>query len=128
METLIPKKIERPILPTYSWRAKGTNTQLFYIRDSREVDAAIVRVGNGPLGFDLEWRPNFIKGQVENPVALVQLSTDDTILLIQISAMPGMLLNTLDFLKAERNFRISEQTPRHSWRFWDNQSRCGHST
>ncbi|KAH7915103.1 ribonuclease H-like domain-containing protein [Hygrophoropsis aurantiaca] len=41
----------------------------------------------GPLGFDLEWRPNYKKGQAENPVALVQLSNPTTILLIQVSSM-----------------------------------------
>jgi hypothetical protein len=87
----IPKKPERPIWPTYSWRAKNANAQLFYVTDHRQVDLAIVNLPTGPLGFDLEWRPNFIKGQPENPVALVQLSNENTILLIQISAMQGTL-------------------------------------
>ena len=87
------KKPERPIWPTYSWRAKNTNAQLFYVTDHRQVDLALVKLPTGPLGFDLEWRPNFIKGQLENPVALVQLSNEDTILLIQISAMQGTLRN-----------------------------------
>jgi hypothetical protein len=83
------KKPERPIWPTYSWRTKSINTQLFYIRDHRQADLAIVKLRKGPLGFDLELRPNFIKGQLENPVALVQISNEDTILLIQICAMTG---------------------------------------
>ena len=83
------KKPERPIWPAYSWRTKSINTQLFYIRDHRQADLAIVKLRKGPLGFDLEWRPNFIKGQLENPVALVQISNEDTILLIQICAMTG---------------------------------------
>jgi hypothetical protein len=86
-ERSIPKKPERPIWPTYSWRAKNINPRLLYIRDHRQADAAIVRLRKGPLGFDLEWRPNFIKGHPENPVALVQLSTENTILLIQIYVM-----------------------------------------
>jgi hypothetical protein len=89
-ENPVSKQPDRPILPTYSWRTKSSNAQLFYIRDHRQVDLTIARLRNGPLGFDLEWRPNFIKGQLENPVALVQLSNEDTILLIQISAMGGM--------------------------------------
>lgn len=41
---------------------------------------------SGPLvlGFDLEWRPSFIKGQPQNPVALLQLSTDKFAYLFQI--------------------------------------------
>lgn len=87
----ISKQPERPSWPTYSWRTKSNNAQLFYIRDQRQVDLAIDRLHNGPLGFDLEWRPSFIKGQLENPVALVQLSNEYTILLIQISAMGGRI-------------------------------------
>ncbi|KIM85515.1 hypothetical protein PILCRDRAFT_367306 [Piloderma croceum F 1598] len=86
-EKPVSKLPDRPILPTYSWRTKSSNAQLFYIRDHHHVNLTIPRLRNGPLGFDLEWRPNFIKGQLENPVALVQLSNEDTILLIQISAM-----------------------------------------
>jgi len=92
------KPVSKPILPVYSWRTQSSNPQLFYIRDHRQVDLTIARLRNGPLGFDLEWRPNFIKGQLENPVALVQLSNQDTILLIQISAMSGMFL----FVKLSR--------------------------
>jgi hypothetical protein len=38
------------------------------------------------LGFDLEWRPNFIAGQSQNPVALVQLAAADRVYLFQIVA------------------------------------------
>ena len=36
------------------------------------------------IGFDLEWRPNFIKGQSQNPVALLQLSTPHHAYLFQL--------------------------------------------
>jgi len=72
--------------PLYSWQARSASTRLVYIRDNRKADLEVVKL-QGPLGFDLEWRPNVIKGQVENPVALVQLSDMNTILLIQVSAM-----------------------------------------
>lgn len=100
MSKPVPNNLERLIWPTYSWRAKSVNTQLFYIRDRRQADLAINNLCKGPLGFDLEWRPNYIKGQPENPVALVQLSSKNTILLIQICAMtsnisPHFILNPL---------------------------------
>jgi hypothetical protein len=37
----------------------------------------------------MEWKPTFVKGGKENPVALIQIASADFILLIQISAMKG---------------------------------------
>jgi hypothetical protein len=42
-----------------------------------------------PFGFDVEWKPNFVKGQPQSPIALLQLAKEDQILLIQLSAMNG---------------------------------------
>jgi hypothetical protein len=108
-EKPVSKQPDRPILPTYSWRTKNSNAQLFYITDHRQVDLTIPTLPSGPLGFDLEWRPTFNKGQLENPVALVQLSNEDKILLIQISAMTGMVFKyiyifTLGGLNYFQNF------------------------
>lgn len=36
------------------------------------------------IGFDLEWRPNFVKGYAQNPVALLQLATRSSAYLFQI--------------------------------------------
>jgi hypothetical protein len=79
----------KPILPLYSWRNFSSTTNLLYIRNCSEADLQIskLRVRGRALGLDLEWRPTFVKGHPENPVALVQLANEDTILLIQISAM-----------------------------------------
>lgn len=41
------------------------------------------------FGLDLEWQPTFIKGKPENKVSLVQICDANSILLIQISRMPG---------------------------------------
>lgn len=103
----------KPVWPTYSWRAKSANTRLVYIRDHQQADLEVLSL-RSPLGFDLEWRPNFVKGQLQNPVALVQLSDEDTILLIQITAMSGMVFfHILRFVcVAERIFRISKQAHR----------------
>lgn len=83
------KKPPRPIKPAYSWQTNSTNTRLFYITDHEQANLAVSRLRKGPLGFDLEWRPNYTKGRPENPVALVQLSNEDTILLIHIYVMIG---------------------------------------
>lgn len=91
--TTIVKKQPHPVWPIYSWRAKSAGTRLVYIRDIQQADFEVVKL-RGPLGFDLEWRPNYVKGQLQNPVALVQLSSEDTILLVQVSAMTGMVLLT----------------------------------
>jgi len=40
-----------------------------------------------PLGFDMEWRVNFHARAPERRTALVQLSDERIILLVQISAM-----------------------------------------
>lgn len=37
------------------------------------------------IGFDVEWRPTFVKGQPQNPVALIQLSTQTQAWLFQVT-------------------------------------------
>lgn len=81
------KKPEEPLWPIYSWRERSTGTRLLYITECQQANEAIESLSRGPMGFDLEWRPNFVKGEAENPVALVQLANEDTILLVQVSNM-----------------------------------------
>ena len=78
----------------YSWRTKAPRTRLVYIRDLQTADEEIARFKPGPCGFDLEWRPVFRKGQQENPVALVQLANEDTVLLIQVTAIHSAFSST----------------------------------
>lgn len=42
-----------------------------------------------PIGFDVEWKPQFAKGGAENPIALVQLADRHRILLIHVFMMRG---------------------------------------
>lgn len=49
-------------------------------------------VGDFIFGLDLEWRPQFQKGEKENPTALIQICGRDTILLLQMSNMKGTCL------------------------------------
>lgn len=73
----------------YSYRNLGIKPPitLHYIRDYDEANVAVEKLQPGAYGFDLEWKPSFVKGQGENRVALVQLANDQTILLIQVSAL-----------------------------------------
>jgi hypothetical protein len=52
-----------PANPTYSFREHMPNATIRYITDLAAADAALAELDlQGPLGFDLEWRPTFIKG------------------------------------------------------------------
>ncbi|CDO72744.1 hypothetical protein BN946_scf184990.g27 [Trametes cinnabarina] len=72
----------------YSWSAKSPSTRLVYIQNVDAANQAISQLHSKILGFDTEWKPNFIKGRAENPVALVQLASEHLILLIHVSYMP----------------------------------------
>ncbi|THH28279.1 hypothetical protein EUX98_g5906 [Antrodiella citrinella] len=76
-----------PQYPLYSWRTQSPTARLAYIRDVQEAEIELMQPLTGPLGFDLEWKPNYVKGEKENPVALVQLASADRILLFQVTAM-----------------------------------------
>lgn len=75
-----------PPKPLYSWRSIHPNAKCHYIRDINQANN-LVGLLQGPVGFDLEWKPAFRKGQPQNPVSLVQLANHKLILLIQVSAM-----------------------------------------
>ncbi|KAF9535507.1 ribonuclease H-like domain-containing protein [Crepidotus variabilis] len=98
---IIEKTPPRPA-PTeeYSWSTYNSGAKVIYIRNHEQANIALAALTpeNGPLGFDLEWRPTFVKGQPENPAALVQLANENTIMLIQITAMrefPSKLVEVL---------------------------------
>lgn len=78
-----------PAAPTvaYSYRDFKPTVKLHYIRDYDEANVAVEKLQPGAYGFDLEWKPTFVKGQSENRTALVQLANDKDILLIQVSAL-----------------------------------------
>ena len=90
------KRHKEPLYDLYSWRQISPTSRLVYIKDPRHVDLELSRLKPGPLGFDLEWKPTFTKRTPENPVAVVQLASDDTILLIQLTSMK----RTFKFLHA----------------------------
>lgn len=82
---------------SYSWKERCPDAQLLYIRDAELANKELSILAPGTFGFDLEWKPNFVKGAGENPVALVQLANDEIILLLQISAMKGNAFDLAHF-------------------------------
>ncbi len=72
----------------YSYTNKSPGIPCTYIQNVDTANVALSTLNSKILGFDLEWRPNFVKGSPENPVALVQLASDETILLIHLTYMP----------------------------------------
>ncbi|SJL05889.1 uncharacterized protein ARMOST_09225 [Armillaria ostoyae] len=86
-------------LPMYNW---SPGAQPHYITDAATADVLIARHLEhhvGHVGFDLEWKPSFVRGARENPVALVQIATKTEVFLFQLSAMfavPSSLKNFLE--------------------------------
>ncbi|KAJ7785958.1 ribonuclease H-like domain-containing protein [Mycena metata] len=83
-----PIPVNRPLPPAtrYSWQSVRPLPRQLYITDADDADAALSTF-NGPCGIDIEWKPNFLKGQPENPIALLQLANSDTILLLHLCHM-----------------------------------------
>ena len=46
----------------YSYAARSPGIRLVYIQNATTADVAVSQLNSKVLGFDLEWRPNFIKG------------------------------------------------------------------
>jgi len=90
----IDKSLPRPA-PTkaYSWKEYNSLAKMLYIRDHQQANKELSELNATVLGFDLEWKPTFYRGGKENRVALVQLASYNTILLLQISAMQGRSSN-----------------------------------
>jgi len=93
-------------LPTYSWSQYGIREGAKYLVNAPAANTAIDHyfpMSNPPavVGFDIEWRPVFRKGQPENPVSLIQISTAEVILLIQVSSMSGVFPVALARLLAD---------------------------
>ena len=77
---------KRPTTP-YSWRAVEPLPNFEYVTNSDRADELLSVLQPCALGFDVEWKPMFSKGQAENKVALIQLANNAVIYLLQVSAM-----------------------------------------
>ena len=122
---IIDKSPPRPA-PTeaYSWKEYNSNANLLYIRDHVRANEELSKLNATVLGFDLEWKPIYYKGSNENPVALVQLASNDTILLLQISAMEGRSSNPMQVYNCNCFLRISFKARRNPSKLRYRQGRC----
>ncbi|KAJ7770790.1 ribonuclease H-like domain-containing protein [Mycena maculata] len=111
-----PPNPPNPPLPTtpYSWQ-DGRTLRLYITDESQAIpiffsistnsikvryqaDKAMSRF-QGPCGIDIEWKPNFRKGEAENPVALLQLVNRTSILLLHLFHMKTFPAHLKTFLE-----------------------------
>lgn len=142
------KDEEPPDYPPYSYIQLSPNMSLRYFTDFDAAEEFLNLCDlKGPLGFDLEWRPNFIKGGcpvrvsstaqahifqggTENPVALVQLADTNAniVVLVQVSAMSSTLSPPLFCRHVPHpSSSLPAQAQRHPRRPLDRQNRRGHT-
>jgi hypothetical protein len=107
-------KVDASIFPAYSYKDYSPKATTIYTQHEQEAND-LVDMLNGcvsvfrfenywrdnifsvdrPLGFDMEWRVIYRRGVGERRTALVQLSDERMILLIQISSMTSTPLNLI---------------------------------
>ncbi|KAF8581808.1 ribonuclease H-like protein [Ramaria rubella] len=92
-------------LPLYSYKLHSPAPVRLYIRDATQADEQVLKL-TGPLGFDLEWRVIFRKGATERKTAVLQLSDEHTILIIQLSAMKGVPPKVKTILEAKEVIKM----------------------
>ncbi|KAK0465286.1 ribonuclease H-like domain-containing protein [Desarmillaria tabescens] len=93
-------------VPLYNW---SPGAQPHYITTVAAADAVIARHLEhyvGHVGFDLEWKPSFVRGARENPVALVQIATETEVFLFQLSAMSTVPSSLQRFLEKNSVLKV----------------------
>lgn len=80
------QKRPEPTIP-YSWRTLEPQPNFEYITDCDRANEVLTALQPGAFGFDVEWKPAYVKGQPANKVALIQLANNEVIYLLQVSAM-----------------------------------------
>ncbi|KAG9036065.1 hypothetical protein FRB95_009853 [Tulasnella sp. JGI-2019a] len=117
----VPAECDASDLPLYSFRdaefatgvrAEGPRVKpaLVYVTGTEET-TDMVGCLQSPLGFDMEWKPQMVRGKRENKTALIQLADNNMILLIQVSQMsefPSSLKTLIEdpaIIKAGVNIR-----------------------
>jgi len=105
-----PKRPE-PTIP-YSWRSSQPPINFEYVTDCDRANELLAVLEPCTLGFDVEWKPAFLKGQPENKVALIQLANNEVIYLLQVSAMQSksQLLSTRPHAWAKRVVQVFRRT------------------
>ncbi|KAI0314536.1 ribonuclease H-like domain-containing protein [Amylostereum chailletii] len=103
---------KRPVFtgPLYSWKLFFPGTELVYATTTSAADDAISRlVSPGQdvvVGLDLEWKPTRRAGEPENCTALIQLSSEKMIVLLQISSMEDFPRSLWDFLQSSSSAKV----------------------
>jgi len=90
-----------PTIP-YSWRTFQPPISFEYVTDCDRANELLAALEPCTVGFDVEWKPAFLKGQPENKVALIQLANNAVIYLLQVSAMRGKSQSTRPCVWTER--------------------------
>ncbi|KAI6136857.1 ribonuclease H-like domain-containing protein [Pisolithus sp. B1] len=83
----ITKPKDQETHPLYSWNTISPSCRFSYITDPEIANWLLSTLPHGPVGFDLEWKPCYVKDQPENRVALIQLAAADCVLLLHIHRM-----------------------------------------
>ena len=67
---------------------RAVRLRILVARDPDDVDAWLERHPSNVLGLDIEWKPVFRRNQRPNRASLLQLSSGDEALLIQLFRVP----------------------------------------
>eukprot|EP01018_Ginkgo_biloba_P035428 Gb_20150 [translate_table: standard] len=90
--------------PTHQVEFEGRTIQVTLTADSHEVEEWVLhqqRSTSKLFGMDLEWKPNFYKGQ-DNRAALLQLCGDAGCLILQLFYMDVMPSSLIKFLNDDQ--------------------------
>ncbi|KAL7747771.1 hypothetical protein RI367_006895 [Sorochytrium milnesiophthora] len=90
---------DAPPVP-FDYQTYDPKPLVYYTSSSAEAASLIshLKSDDDVYGFDVEWRPNFIAGRPENPVALLQLASRECILLLHLAHMGAVPQELQDFL------------------------------
>ncbi|THH12881.1 hypothetical protein EW146_g7286 [Bondarzewia mesenterica] len=96
--------------PIFQWSSFFPDAQMLYIQDAERANLEVSRLQSLhpdiTVGFDLEWKPNYRRGELERPAALIQIGCESVVLLIQVSAMKAFPEKLRQFLECPRKFKV----------------------
>lgn len=101
-KTAVTKQNDRETYPLYSWNTCSPSCRFSYITDLDVANWLLSTLPPGPVGFDLEWKPCYVKDQPENRVALIQLAAADCVLLLHVHRMRGVPYKIRDVLNGSQ--------------------------
>ncbi|KAI8817965.1 uncharacterized protein EV422DRAFT_200258 [Fimicolochytrium jonesii] len=86
-----------PEPPSFSYH--NENYQVTYVRHIKDVEKALALCRGDVVGFDMEWKVTFVKGQPPRPTALIQICNDRHICLFHITHMGSLPVALKNFLE-----------------------------